>query len=123
MRLFRAKKPVFYIVVLIAMPLLWSCDSRIGQGLTCPEVHVAVRGSIFDQKSLVVVISNAGAKPLFGVGVSCSRWDKKFLISRKLMPGETVEAGWAELPSGFKKGDTAEIFADNYPSPFKVRIE
>ena len=123
MQLLSSKKTVLYMAIIIVILPLWGCDSRLGQGMTCPEVHVAVRGSIFDQKSLVVVISNAGAKPLFGISVSCSRWDKKFLVSRKLMPGETVEAGWAELPSGFKKGDTAEIFADNYPLPFKIRIE
>jgi hypothetical protein len=84
------------------------CDSKIGQGVTCPEVRVQYRGAIMES-SLVVIVTNAGAKPLFDVCISCQRFEKRYRVASTLKPGDSVEAGWMELPSGLKSGDIIEV--------------
>ena len=73
-------------------------------------------------RSLVVVVTNAGAKPLFDVCVSSQRWNRKFVVASTLKPGDTVEAGWLELPSGLQSGDTVEVYAEGYASPYKATL-
>jgi hypothetical protein len=104
-------------MLLTTAALLHGCGSEIGQGLLYPNVRVTYRQAIFDE-SLVVTITNAGAKPLFDVAVSCQRWESKYLISSNLRPGYTVEAGFLELPSGFESGDQVSIYAEGYPFPY-----
>ncbi|GEM_PF-3341908 len=116
------KRVIIPLVVLILIDLA-TLGCEAARGITCPDVRVQKRGSIFDAKSMVLVVTNASAKPLFDVSVSCERWDKRYIISRKLSSGETVEAGWAELPSGFKAGDKISIWAEGYLAPFMAKIE
>ena len=101
--------------------ILTGCDSKVGQGVTCPEVRLQYRGAILDS-SLVVIVTNAGAKPLFGVCISCQRWSKRFKVSDNLKPGDTVEAGWRELPSGLRSGDVIEVYADGFSSPYRATL-
>jgi hypothetical protein len=108
--------------VVACLLLSSSCDSKLGKRVSSPEVRVQHRGSILDN-SLVVIITNAGAKPLFDVQVSSHRWDKRFLISSNLKPGDSVEAGWLELPSGLQIGDSVEIYAEGYGAPYKAILE
>lgn len=80
-------------------------------------MRVTYRTALLDE-SLMVTITNAGAKPLFDVAVSCQRWDAKYLIAPDLRPGYTVEAGFLELPTGFYSGDEVAISAEGYPFPY-----
>jgi hypothetical protein len=111
----------FGIVWTFTLLFLAGCDSDIGKGITCPEVRVEYRGALMDQ-SMVVIVTNAGARPLFDVSISCQRWDRKFMVSSDLKPGDKVEAGWMELPSGLRRGDVVEIFADGYASPYRATV-
>ena len=74
------------------------------------------------EDSLVIAVTNAGEKPLFDVYISTQRWDTKHRVSISLRPGETVEAGWLELPSGLQRGDIVEIYAEGFDAPFKAEL-
>jgi hypothetical protein len=114
---------IYVVIILLALTFLLplGCDSKAGQGITCPEVRVQYRGAIWEN-SLVVIIANAGAKPLFSVCVSSQRWSKRYQVCDSLKPGDSVEAGWAELPSGLQSGDVVEINAEGYGSPYRARL-
>lgn len=48
---------------------------------------------------------------------------KKYIVSNNLKPGDSVEAGWLELPEGIKKGKVYKISADGYTGSVRRKIE
>lgn len=84
-----------------------------------PKITITTKGAIWN-KTLVVHIKNVGSKPLFGVCVSTKSWKKRYVVAGALWPGETAKAGWLELPSGFKSGDTIQVGAEGYMPVEKV---
>lgn len=91
--------------------------SLLGCGQPRPPVRVQYRGAILDN-SLVIIVTNADAKPLFDVSISCSRWTRRYFLCSTLKPGESVEAGWMELPTGLHYGDTIQVYAQGYELPY-----
>jgi hypothetical protein len=85
----------------------------ISDGWINPKIRVACRESLVG-KGYVFRITNAGSKPLFNVTVASDRWRKPHVVASVLKPGDSVEAGWLELPEPIKKGVVYSISADGY---------
>ena len=94
----------------------------IGDGVINPDVRTQYRESLVGN-GYVLIITNAGSKPLFHVTVGCEQWKKRYIVSPQLNPGDKAEAGWLELPEGIKKGREYLITADGYAGNCKVHIQ
>ena len=116
----RISGPCFLFLLAVCLGTC-GCNTQLGKGTTCPNVRVTYRGSIVTD-SLVIEVTNAGAKPIFNVAVSNQKWSKRYLIANKLKPGESVEAGWLELPEGLQSGDQVQISAEGYMSSYDAKL-
>jgi hypothetical protein len=118
-RLNRLRLPVIVLILGI-----WAFNTLknygVFDGYLVPEVKVAYRSAL--GPGYVLLIANAGSKPLFNVRVACSDWDKSYRVTSQLSSGSWTEAGWLELPEGIKKGHTYSIYADGYAFARNVHL-
>jgi hypothetical protein len=108
------KVVLFFLALLI---LLSGCDGR-----TIPDVRCQYRESLLGN-GYVLIVTNSGGRPLFNVTVTCQKWQKRYIISHQLNPGDSAEAGWMQLPEGVRKGIQYEISAEGYLFPRYIHIE
>jgi hypothetical protein len=112
---------IWQIVVGCVVLVLVLVFLGLGDGLVTPNVRVSYRPSLVGA-DYVLVIVNAGSKPLFNVTVTCDDWKKAYTVAQQLDVGGKVEAGWVELPEGCKPGKLYKVSAEGYPGSKKVSI-
>ncbi len=105
-----------WLVVIVFFVLLFLGR---GDGVVSPEIRVDYRQALMHNSS-VMVLTNAGSKPLFNVFITSSELEYKYPIARQLDVGRSVEAGWVEIPGGVKSGVEYIITADGYPGGRRV---
>jgi len=107
-----------WAAILLLMPELAGC----GNSALPPPVKVSYRDSIFGAGK-VAQIKNDSAHHLYNVRVTGREYDTlesaSVRVTEHLAPHASVEVGWLEFGSWCPApGESLEIYADNYLSPY-----